>query len=90
MGILRIKLLVGAHHVGCIGDDGGDVEDIHDLPCNMSIYWNANKLQSTRTAANNICLYIIADFLFLLQVFAKEIFHISQLFLLDSWASSSH
>ena len=34
--------------------------------------------------------FIIADFPFLLQVFAWEIFHISQLFLLDSWASSSH
>ena len=34
MGILKIKLLekVGAHHVGCVGDDGGDVEDSHDSP----------------------------------------------------------
>ena len=33
---------VGAHHVDCDGDDGGDVsdggdvEDSHDLPCNLS------------------------------------------------------
>ena len=32
---------VGAHYVGCGGDiggdvsDGGDVEDSHDLPCNL-------------------------------------------------------
>ena len=35
---------VGAHHVGCVGDDGGDVsdggdvEDSHDLPCNLSFH----------------------------------------------------
>ena len=34
---------VGAHHVVCDGDDGGDVsnggdvEDSHDLPCKLSI-----------------------------------------------------
>ena len=34
---------VGAHHVDCDGDDGGDVsdggdvEDSHDLPCKLSI-----------------------------------------------------
>ena len=46
MGILKIKLLekVGAHHVGCVGDDGGDVRDggdvgdSHDLPCNLPIH----------------------------------------------------
>ena len=37
---------VGAHHVDCDGDDGGDVsdggdvEDSHDLPCKLSIHWN--------------------------------------------------
>ena len=43
VGILKIKLLekVSAYHVGCVGDDGGDVsdggdvEDSHDLPCNL-------------------------------------------------------
>ena len=43
MGILLIKSLekVGAHQVGCAGDDdddvsdGGDVEDSHDLPSNL-------------------------------------------------------
>ena len=35
---------VGAHHVGCVGDaggdfsDGGDVEDSHDSPCNLPIH----------------------------------------------------
>ena len=49
MGILKIKLLekIGAHHVGCVGDDGGDggdvrdggdVGDSHDLPCNLPIH----------------------------------------------------
>ena len=35
---------VGAYHVGCVGDDGGDVRDggdvgdSHDLPCNLPIH----------------------------------------------------
>ena len=87
---------VGAHHVGCVGDDGGDVsdggdvEDSHNLPCNLSIHWNVtNASTSTRTATNNICLVIGADFRSLLQVFAYSIFHISLLFLLDTWARAS-
>ena len=60
---------VGAHHVDCDGDDGGDVsdggdvEDSHDLPCNLSIHWNVTNA-STRTALNTICLVIVADFWF--------------------------
>ena len=58
---------VGAHHVDCDGDDGGDVsdggdvEDSHDLPCKLSIHWNVTHA-STRTALNTICLVIVADF----------------------------
>ena len=90
---------VGAHHVGCVGDDGGevsdggDVEDSYDLPCNLSIHWNvtnASNFTSTSAATNNICLVIVADFDFLLEVFVYSISHISLLFLLYTWASSSH
>ena len=86
---------VGAHCVGCVVDDdsdvsdGGDVEESHDLPCNLSIHWNVTNT-SRRTASNSVCLVIVPDFWFLLQVFAYLIFHISQLFLLDLWASSWH
>ena len=87
---------VGAHHVDCDGDDGGDVsdggdvEDSHDLPCKLSIHWNVTNA-CTRTALNTICLVIVADFWFyFIQVFAYSNFLISQLFLLESWASSSH
>ena len=60
---------VGAHHVDCDGDDGGDVsdggdvEDSHDLPCKLSIHWNVTNA-CTRTALNTICLVIVADFCF--------------------------
>ena len=58
MGILKIKLLrkkVDGHHVGCVGDDGGDisdggdVEESQDLPSNLSIHWNVTNA-TTRTA----------------------------------------
>ena len=60
---------VGAHHVDCDGDDGGDVsdggdvEDSHDLPCKLSIHWDVTHA-STRNALNTICLVIAADFWF--------------------------
>ena len=56
----------GAHHVGCVGgdvNDGGDVEENHDLPCNLSIDWNATN-SSTRTATNNILSCYYCGFLF--------------------------
>ena len=85
---------VGAHHVNCDGDDGGDVsdsggvEDSHDLPCNLSIHWNLTK-PSTKIAFNTICVVIVADFWFYYKYLRIQFFHISQLYLLDSWASSS-
>ena len=72
---------VGAHHVDCDGDDGGDVsdggdvEDSHDLPCKLSIHLNMTDA-CTRTDLNIICLYYCCGFLLLLQVFAKSIFFI--------------
>ena len=65
---------VGAHHVDCDGDDGGDVsdggdvEDSHDLSCKLSIHWNVTN--ASRTALNTIC----CGFLVSLQVFAYSIF----------------
>ena len=70
---------VGAHHVDCDGDDGGDVsdggdvEDSHDLPCKLSIHLNMTDA-CTRTNLNIICLCCCCGFLLLLQVFAKSIF----------------
>ena len=86
---------IGAYYVGCVGDDcgdvsdGGDVEDSHDIPCNLSIHWNVTNA-CTRTALNTICLVIVADFWFYFKYLRIRFFHISQLYLLDSWASSSH
>ena len=81
---------VGAHHVDCDGDDGGDVEESNDLPCKLSIHWNVTNT-SSRTASNTICLVIVADFwVHFIQVFAYSNFLISQLFILESWASSSY
>ena len=86
---------VGAHHVDCDGDDGGDVsdggdvEDSHDLPCKLSIHWNVTNACS-RTALNTICLVIVADFWFYFKYLRIRYFHISLSCLLDSWASSSH
>ena len=60
---------IGAHHVDCDGDDGGDigdggnVEDSHGLPFKLSIHWNVTNA-CTRTALNTICLVIVADFWF--------------------------
>ena len=85
---------VGAHHVD--GDDGGNVsdgggvEDSHGLPCKLSIYWNMTNASATRTALITICLGIFADFCFYFKYLRIRFFHISQLYLLDSWASSSH
>ena len=56
--------------VGDVGD-GGDVEDSHDLPCNLSIHWNVTNAP-TRTATNNICLVIVAD----LCLFTYKYLHI--------------
>ena len=87
VGILKIKLLrkkVDGHHVGCVGDDGGDisdggdVEDSHDLPCKLSIHWNVTNACS-RTALNTICLVIVADFWFYFKYLRILYFHISQL-----------
>ena len=56
-----------ANYVGCVVDDdsdvsdGGDVEESHDLPCNLSIHWNVTNT-SRRTASNSVCLVIVADF----------------------------
>ena len=58
---------VGKHCVGCVVDDdsdvsdGGDVEESHDLPCNLSIHWNMTNT-SRRTASNSVCLVIVPDF----------------------------
>ena len=75
---------VGAHHVDCDGDDGGDVsdggdvEDNHDLPCKLSIHWNVTNA-CTRTALNTICLVIVADFWFYFKYLRILFSHISQL-----------
>ena len=79
----------GAHHVGCVGgdvNDGGDVEENHDLPCNLSIDWNATN-SSTRTATNNILSCYYCGFLFF---FYKYLHAQVSVFLLDSWTSCSH
>ena len=81
---------VGAHHVDCDGDDGGDVsdggdvEDSHDLPCKLSIHWNVTNA-CTRTALNTICLVIVVDFWFYFKYLRIRFFHISLLYLLDSY-----
>ena len=86
---------VGAHHVDCDGDDavdvsvGGGVEDSQDLPWKLSIHWNETNA-CTRTALNTICLVIVADFWLYFKYLRIRFFHISQLYCLDSWASSSH
>ena len=62
---------VGAHHVDCDGDDGGDVsdggdvEDSHDLPCNLSIHWNVTN--ASRTVTNNKLSCYCFGFLFFLH-----------------------
>ena len=69
----------GAHHVGCVGgdvNDGGDVEENHDLPCNLSIDWNATN-SSTRTATNNILSCYYCGFLFFSTSFTCSGFRIS-------------
>ena len=80
---------VGAHHVDCDGDDGGDAEDGHDLPRKLSTHWNVTKA-CTRTVFNTIFLAIVADFWFYFKYLRIRFAHISRLYLLDSWASSSH
>ena len=73
---------VGAHHVDCDGDDGGDVsdggdvEDSHDLPCKLSIHWNVTNA-CTRTALNTICLVIVADFCFYYKYFIFDFSYFS-------------
>ena len=87
--------IVCAQHIHGVGDDvgevsdGGDVENSRDLPRNLPIHWNVTNA-SSRTATDAICLVTVEDFCFSQQVFACSIFHISQLFLLDLWASSWH
>ena len=87
--------IVCAQHIDGVGDgggevsDGGDVENSRDLPRNLPIHWNVTNA-SSRTATDAICLVTVEDFCFSQQVFACSIFHISQLFLLDLWASSWH
>ena len=87
--------IVCAQHIDGVGDgggevsDGGDVENSRDLPRNLPIHWNVTNA-SPRTATDAICLVTVEDFCFSQQVFACSIFHISQLFLLDLWASSWH
>ena len=87
--------IVCAQHVDGVGDgggevnDGGDVENSRDLPRNLPIHWNVTNA-SPRAATDAICLVTVEDFCLSQQVFACSIFHISQLFLLDLWASSWH
>ena len=88
--------LVGVLHVGDVGDDGGDVkdggdvEDSHSLPCNPLIHWNvmsaAEELQSTTFVLLLTRISVFSFIKYLRIVF----FHISEQFLLDSSASSSH
>ena len=72
---------VGAHHVDCDGDDGGDVsdggdvEDSHDLPCKLSIHWNVtNACTLYKNCLKHHLSCYCCGFLVLLQVFANSIF----------------
>ena len=69
--------------------DGGDVENSQDLPSNLPVHWNVTNA-SNRTATDAIGLVIVADFCFHSKYLQVRCFPISQLFLLDLWASSCH
>ena len=83
----------GAHHVGCVGDNGGDVsdgcavEDSHDLPCNLPIHWNTwrRNLQELPPTLHLYLSCYCCGFLFCKHSICIFGFNISQLFLLHSY-----
>ena len=76
---------VGVQHVDCVGDDGGDVfhggdvEESHDLPCNL-----LNSMKSSEELPPATFVLVMTRIsVFNPSIFIYWIFHISQVFLFD-------
>ena len=87
--------IVCAQHIDGVGDDGGEVSDggnvenSHDLPRNLSIHWNVTDA-SSRTATYTICFVFVADSCFHSKYLHVRSSYFSAISFIDLWASFWH